>query len=856
MSTARSGKQGQRTKGHPKPRDSRQSAAVPAQQPPSFSAVQSVRSGLASPIVWIVLGLIAVNLLVFAPVRHYDFVTLDDPVYVSQNPHVADGLTWRSVSWAFSTFHAGYWIPMVWLSHELDVQLYGMNPGLHHVTNVLLHILNTILLFFLLRRITGAPGRSAFVAALFAIHPLHVESVAWVTERKDMLSTLLLFLTLHAYARYAHQPRGDRRLMVVLFLGIGLMAKPMLVTVPFMLLLLDVWPLRRVSFAAFPPSEPRSSPPRDPRSVWLRLIREKLPLFALAAASSVITFIAQQRSGAVSGFDAAPLSLRVENALVTAVTYLADMIWPRHLAAFYAYPESIPGLRVAGAVVLLVGISVVAVRAAPRRPYLLVGWFWYVGTLLPVSGLVQVGQQARADRFTYVPLIGIFILVAWGIPDLLLGRTYRRRVVPVAAALAILGCTISAREQVRYWENSTVLWNRSLEVQNNYLAHYALGKILRIEGRLSEAVAHFTEALRLKPENPEIHDEMGLALAAQDNISGAIDCFREAVRLKPDFVKGLSDLGIALSKQGKLDEAVALYFDVLRRKPDFAEVHDALGSALTGQGKVAEGIAHLTEALRLKPDLAGAHRHLGLALARNGQTSQSIAHFTEALRLEPNMWEAHNNWGLALAEQGRVGDAIVHYNEALRLKPDSYETHNNLALALAGQGKLGEAIAHLSEAVRLKPDFAAAHKNLGLALSDQGKISDAIAHYAEALRLKPDYAEAYNDLGLALSKQGRLGEAIAQYTEALRLKPDMWMAHINLGLVLADHGRANEAIAQFSEAVRLRPDSDFAHLCLGTTLARIGKVDEAIRQFTAALKINPNNQTARSALDSVNRRGK
>jgi tetratricopeptide (TPR) repeat protein len=730
-------------------------------------------------VLWILLALIAVNVIIYAPVRHYDFVEVDDPLTIRDNPHVAGGLAWPNVVWAFTKGYAGYWMPLTFLSHMVDVQLYGLNAGSHHVTNLLLHIANTILLFGLLYRMTAALGRSAFVAGLFAAHPLHVESVAWVTERKDVLSTMFWLLALWAYVGYTRQPRWDRYLRVLLFFALGLMAKPMLVTLPFALLLLDVWPLRRVALWTDEPGRPGSTARRQLWSAGLRLVREKIPLFALAAVSSVIAFVAQRQAGAVTGLDITPITLRVENALLSYVAYIGKMLWPARLAVLYPFPQSLPAWQVIGAVLILAGVSFAVMKAARRYPYLSVGWFWYLGTLVPVIGLVRIGLQAMADRFTYVPLIGLFVIVSWGALDLLSHWPALRRALPVAAGFMILACTMGARGQVRYWENNVTLWTRATKVllgMDNYHAHIDLGTILRDQGRLSEAISHFSEAVRLKPDSADAHYNLGMALARQGRTDEAIASFSQAVRIKPDSADTNYDLGLSLARQGRIDEAIASF----------------------------------SEAARLKPDFAAAHLNLGLALAGQGKNREATASFSEAVRLKPDSAEARHNLGLALASQGRIDEAIASFSEVVRLKPDFAEAHSDLGLALSRQGKVSEAFAEYSEALRLKPDLVTVHINMGALLANQGKINEAISSFSEAVRLKPDLAEAHQYLGLALASQGKNSEAIAALTEAVRLKPGLELAHVNLGVALAETGKLNEAIHEFTEVLRLNPNNDDA----------------------------------------------
>jgi protein O-mannosyl-transferase len=610
-------------KARPKQRAHRAASDTSLNTP--YSTAWSAFSGQAR---WVCLALIAVNLIVYASVRHHDFVNFDDDDYVTANPVVLRGLTWHGVAWAFTTEHAVNWHPLTWLSHMLDVQLYGLDAGAHHLTNLLFHIGNTLLLFGLLHRMTGALGRSAFVAGLFAVHPLHVESVAWVAERKDVLSTLFWMLTLWAYIEYVKRPdlrQSSRRryAAVLLFFALGLMAKQMLVTLPLVLLLLDFWPLGRVGIGPNPAGG--WAPARDGWATAGCLVSEKLPLLALAVASSIATFVIHQRGGAVIILSAIPLQLRIENALVSYVVYIGKMLWPAGLAVLYPYPQSLSAWSVAVAFVTLTGISVAVIWAAPRRPYLPVGWFWYLGTLVPVIGLIQVGDQTIADRYTYIPLIGLFIIVAWGAPDLLVRWPLRRVVLPkialpAAACLVILACAITARGQLEYWEDSTTLWTHTLAVTTrNNIAHNNLGATLADQGKTDEAIAHYSEALRIKSDYADAHNNLGVALADQGKFDEAIAHYSEALRIKPGYSDAHSNLGIALADQGNLDEAIAQFTEALRINPDSAKAHNNLGVALASQGKLDEAIAQFTEALQVKPDYADARNNLELALARRGK---------------------------------------------------------------------------------------------------------------------------------------------------------------------------------------------------------------------------------------------
>jgi Flp pilus assembly protein TadD len=579
------------------------------------------------------LALVAIVVAIYAPVATHSFVNWDDPEYVSDNPVVARGLTWPGVVWAFASPHSANWHPITWLSHMLDVQLFGLRAGPHHVTNVVLHIASTLLLFGWLNRTTGAMGRSGVVAALFAAHPLHVESVAWIAERKDVLSTFFWMLTLWAYLAYVRRPSLARYAAVFTSLALGLMAKPMVVTLPFVLLLLDVWPLRRVELRNFGDAE---------RQTWLRLASEKLPLIALSLASAVVTFIAQAQGGAVQRLENFPLTLRVENAILSYVAYIIAAFWPARMAVVYPTRVAPAVWIVVSAAAILIAVSVLAIRLAARRPHLFVGWLWYLGTLVPVIGIVQVGSQSMADRYTYVPLIGIFIVVAWSVPELLVRWP---AVAPSAAALAVGACVVAARVQVSNWHDDLTLW---------------------------------THALNVASPNPRAHNNLANALAERRQTADAVGHYREALRLKPDFSEAHGNLANALAKQGRAEEATREYLEALRLRPSDPFAHNGLGSVLDDQGRVAEAIVHYQEALRIAPEMAEAHNNLGTAFAKQGRVDDAIREFLEALRLKPGQADFHYNAGVMLGQRGNKAEARRHFELALALEPTSVNARRAL----------------------------------------------------------------------------------------------------------------------------------------------------------------------------------
>jgi Tfp pilus assembly protein PilF len=602
----------------------------------------------------ICLLLVIPTLAVYWQVRNHEFIGYDDVTYVTKNPHLQAGLSLEGITWAFTSKRAGNWHPLTWLSHMLDIQVYGMDPGRHHLTNVLFHIMNTLLLFLVFRRMTGALWRSAFIAALFALHPLHVESVAWVAERKDVLSTFFWMLTMGAYVLYVEHPGINRYLLVLLFFILGLMAKPMLVTLPFVLLLIDYWPLNRFQFG-----QSSGGGSKKQRPLALRLVWEKIPLFALAAASSVVTLIVQQNGGAVSSFSAYPLNIRLANAMVSYVGYIGKMVWPSNLAVLYPHPGSLPTWQIGGAFLFLVFTFFAVIRAVRRQPWFAVGWLWFIGTLIPVIGLVQVGSQAMADRYTYVPLIGIFIIVAWGLPELVSGWRYRKVAISTMAVACLSILMATTWLQIRHWKNSIILFERALAVtDNNYV----------------------------------IHNNLGVAFFLQRKVDKAIDQFRESMKINPGFVDARINLAIALANKGKMDEAIGYFSEALKINPDCDKAHINLGVALEKLGRTADAIHHYSEALRINSELDEAHNNLGVALASQGKLDKAIDHYFEALRINPRSAKVHNNLGSTLFRKGKINQAVVHFQEALRIRRGFAKENNNLTKALAFQKRMTKAV--------------------------------------------------------------------------------------------------------------------------------------------------------------------
>ena len=691
------------------------------------------------------------TLAAFWPAVHCDFTNYDDPYYVTLNPHVLGGLTAGNVAWAFRTGYYGNWFPLTWVSHMLDVELFGLNPGGHHLTSLLFHVANTLLLFWILQRITGATWRSGVVAALFALHPLRVESVAWIAERKDVLSTFFFMLTLLAYARYAEvqnlkskvqrQEAGGGRLetggpspgpdalslrflsqlsssrlyiLALAFFALGLMSKAMIVTLPCVLLLLDFWPLGRLRFSSVS-----------------RLLLEKVPFFALAAISSTITFLTQRNAGAMGMVQQLSLSHRVANALISYVKYLGQTIWPCDLAVLYPHQLALPVWQPIVAGALLLGLSLGALRLAQSRPYALVGWFWFVGTLVPAIGLVQVGEQAMADRFTYVPSIGLFILGVWWAAEIAPGWRNRALVLGGSAALMVALLVLGTRHQLTFWRTSKALLERAIAVTGGTaVVHNNLGAILVDEGNWPEAERHFSEALRLDPHYDRARISLAIGFARQDKTAEAVRQLRD---LEPAWQsEGHRMLAETFQEQAKFEEAVVQYQAAAAACPTNAGVRETLGLTLAKAGRTAEASEQFAEVVRLRPD-AEAHYHLALSLVILGRAEEAAEHYREAIRLKPD-WPVPLNdlaWLLATSSRAQLRNAA----EAIPLAERACDLsgHNEarflgtLDAAYAEAGRFAEAITVAEQA-----------RNLALTAGNQ-EVADAAAARLELYRVGRAY---------------------------------------------------------------------------------------------------------------------
>ena len=652
--------------------------------------------------------LATITLSLYLPVRNYLFLSFDDPLYVTANEHVLRGLSLQNLIWAVSNMSAGFWHPLTMISHMLDVELFGLNAGAHHLINVLFHMASVLLLFVILERMTGAVWRSALVAGLFALHPLNVESVAWVAERKNVLSTLMWMVVLGAYVSYAKEPRWKRYWVLMGVFVLGLMTKPMLVTLPCVFVLLDYWPLGRLGNSS-----------KELRQRLWPLLREKLPLLVPVGLSSLLAVKAESQLGALTGLEVLPVGVRLGNAVVSYGLYLKKMVWPVDLAVFYPHPES--SLELWWVVLSGVVLTVISLGVWQRRwrsRYLVTGWLWYLGTLFPVSGLIQVGVHGMADRYAYVPLIGVFIMLAWGVEE----AGERVRVRGEWLALAWIGVLLPmlavTRTQIGYWRDSTTLFQQALNTtSNNHVAHTVLGAEALEKKRFGEAAQEFQTALEIKPTYARAHNNLGLLFLEQGKLDQSAISFSEALRINSRFTAARNNLGTALLRKGELGEAKAHFDRVLKISPEDSKAHSNMGLTMAAQGHFEEAITWYRRALEIYPDFYDAHNNLGVALMEMDQMESAIGHFGVALELNPNNVEAHANLGLALAKVGRMEDAVEVLSGAIQIAPSFASSYYYLAMVEAFLGNNERAIENLQEVLRLDPAHETAKERLNSLLS-------------------------------------------------------------------------------------------------------------------------------------------
>jgi protein O-mannosyl-transferase len=718
-------------------------------------------------VVLICVVLAVATLAAFWPVINAEFIDFDD-LYIMENPRMQRGLTAENVSWAFTSFYGSNWHPLTWLSLLMDCELFGVDAPAMHRVNLGFHVANGVLLFLMLNRLTRAVWASAIVAALFALHPLRVESVAWITERKDVLSTCFWILTMWCYAEYVQRRCAGWYTGALLFFVLGLMSKAMLVTLPFVLLLWDLWPLRRMDV-------------RTPRwwmdwARWRGLLLDKLPFVAFTVAVMSLTLLAPHGDEDLVSIVQLPLSERVENAFVSYARYLAKTFWPTDLAVFYPHPEQWPPLVFATAAAVVLIVTAFAVGTFKRWPWLSIGWFWFVGTLVPVSGIVQIGGQSMADRFTYVPSIGLFIAIVWTVRELVLGHRALMAFAVSAAAATIVASGVVTYRQAGYWKDSERL---------------------------------FTRAVSVTPPNAFILNSMGNVLARQGRIVEAMEKFNAALKLAPDDFRAWAYIGNIYARDGKFDAAIEHFRAALRHRPNSAQMHYNLGLALAAKGQWAEAITHFEKELALEPFYFSGHFHLGNAYLNSGNPEAAATNYLAAIQLKSDLPAAHYNLGEARLAQGRVQEAIEHFTAATRLDPKSADAHRQLGLALQQAARRQEALPYLERAVALNPSSSGLRALLAALLSELGQTQAAIFQYREALKIDENTPSILNNLAWLLSTHP--DAAVRDGAEAVRLA-ERAVDRTNrkqpfllgtLAAAYAEAGRFDDAVKTAEEAIQI-----------------------------------------------------
>jgi tetratricopeptide (TPR) repeat protein len=662
-------------------------------------------------------------------VTAYDYINFDDPEYVANNVVVKQGLSKETITWAFKTTKTANWHPLTWISYLLDVHFLGSTPGVHHLINLLFHATNAVLLFIVFRRMTAGVWPSAIISALFAIHPLHVESVVWISERKDVLSTMFWILTMWCYTGYTTHKDIKRYLAALVLFSLGLMAKPMLVTLPCILLLLDYWPLDRLRLFGEKTDRNKTS-----LSSMLPLIWEKIPFFVITTASSIVTFMAQKSEGAVKSLDLIAFNLRLANALNSYIGYFKKIIWPYPLAVFYPYPAYYPWWKTIGSLLLLIAMFYLAFRNMKRHPYLLVGWLWYVGSLVPVIGILQVGSQAMADRYTYVPAIGIFIIFVWGANELL--RRWRIHKAGILTGTLLLFAALIAATwvQTTHWKDSMTLFRHAIAVtHDNYLAHSNLAGTYAQKRQFDKAIGHYAEALRAKPDDTMAHNNLGLALAHKGRYADAVQHYSEALRLNPNYAEAHNNLGIALAKQGSWNEAIKHYRKAIELRPRYAEAHNNLATVLVKEGRMDEAISHYSEAVDSDPYLETAIILLALSLAQQGQVDEAVLTLEKGLKRIPNSADLNNHLGMLHHVSGNLDTAVIFYRKAISLQSDHGEALNNLAAALVQKKEYEEALIICKKLVNQHPDRPETYYNVASVYALQRQIEKSVEWLRKAI---------------------------------------------------------------------------------------------------------------------------
>jgi len=753
----------------------------------------------------------------YRPLLDADFVNYDDGAYIINNPYLREGFTPANIKAVFTSFYSANYHPLTLLAHILDYRLFGMNPTGHHLVNLILHTGNTLILFLLLREMTVFLWQSFLVALLFALHPLHVESVAWVSERKDVLSTLFLFLGLYFYFRYKKTKKVLDYTILTLSYILGLLAKPMVVTFPFLLLLLDYWPLQYLKS----------------RSDLKPLLKEKIPFFILSAAMSVVTFLAQRAGGAVSSLDAIPLTVRLANALVAYSQYLIHVFLPTGLSIFYPHPgRDIPWGTVLLSVTLLFLISHLSFRLRREKPFLLMGWLWYLGMLVPVIGIIQVGMQAMADRYTYVPIVGIFLLFAWLIPNPEKRKGKIFFTIFILLLTLLLG--VQTQRQVNYWLNTETLFSHAeAATEKNILAKLHVAAELAKKGLFSEAQEKYREIIGISPVNVQAHYALGMLLVSRGQFTEGLKYLKKANNLQPDSATVRNGLGLAYMGQGKLKAAEEFFQGAIKVKPQIPDSYYHLGKLYERKKLFAKAREAYEEALRKKPDFHEVRLALANLLLRMGKKDEALRAFDTVAEKAPHLIStAYFNLARSYAESGLIDQAINTYTQALSISPYHTEARREMAELLLREGKIKEALSQYREILKFKPRDVLAEVGIGNVYLKEGKTAEALTHLEAVVRKYPQSAPVHLALGHVWREKGELVKAKEAYLRCVELSPNLPEACYYLGLTLADLGKRGESLFYLQKALLLRPEEKRFKEALQKQLRNLGQHREGTGKFS------------------------
>jgi protein O-mannosyl-transferase len=739
--------------------------------------------------------LIITTLAVYWQVNEFEFVGLDDALYVADNPHIKEGLSYQNIKWAFTdaTEITNYWAPLTWISIIIDYKLYEMNAGGYHRTNLIFHILNSILILLVFNKMTGKRWHSAFIAVMFAIHPLHVESVAWMTERKDVLSTFFWMLTMWFYASYVILPGTGRYLLVIIFFFLGIMAKPMLVTLPFALLLLDFWPLSRL--------EPSLSVSALKKTFLLLL--EKVPLFIIIFIASLSAFFFQEKGGVLPSLELIPFYLRIENILVSYTGYLLKTIWPFGLSAIYPYPNNIPNWQVIISFTILSSISLISIRTIKKAPWFTFGWFWYLGILVPVIGIVVIGPHAMADRYTYIPLIGIFIIISWGIPELITQLKFRTAYLGISVCLLSLILLLITWIQVGYWRTSYTLFKHALEVtEKNPLAHDGMANAFAKRGQVEESIKHYKKSILQYPYSAEVHSNLGVALFKQGKIKEAIKHYNTAIQLKPDFITAWNNLGNALKKIGQFEEATACFTKLIKLEPNSAVINYNYGSLLLEKNQLKEAEIYFKKAIQLDPSFtADANNNLGKIYMRMNEIEKAVLSFLQALQDNPDQAKTHYYLGDAYSKAGKLDEAMKHFSEAVTIEPDFINARVAFKQVSDLNKQFNELVKTMEKEIKGDPKNPNLFFQLGKLYEQTKNFDQAIIAYQNSIEIQPDFIPALNKMGILYATQNNYKYAIDTFKKIVSIKPEMNSTYYNIACLYSKQNDTKEAIDWLTQAI-------------------------------------------------------